>query len=95
MALEVDLMANNPVYVYDHACTNFDNTGLVGDVRPISALFSEEKNGLSQVTLRLSYDQYGKWKKCKVGNILKVLVPVRLPPVISNDEYANTTESYG
>lgn len=84
----------NPVYVYEHDCTDFDNTGLVGDLRPISATFTEEKNGLSQVTLRLSYDEYERWKQCKAGNILKVLVPVRVPPVIQNDEYANTTTSY-
>ena len=30
----------------------------------------------------------------EVGNILKVEVPVRIPPVIRDDEYANTTNVY-
>lgn len=85
---------NRPVYVYDQDCSNFANNGLVGDLRPISAIFSEEKNGLCQVTIRLTYDQYEKWKACKVGNILKCEVPVRVPPVIKNDQYANTTKKW-
>lgn len=85
---------NKPVYVYDKDCTDFSNNGLVGDLKPISAMFTEEKNGLCQVTIRLTYDQYEKWKKCKVGNILKCEVPVRVPPVIRNDQYANTTSAW-
>lgn len=85
---------NHPVYVYDKACTDFTTTGLVGDLKPISALFTEEKNGLSQVTLRLTYDEFNKWKAAKVGNIIKCEVPVRVPPVIADDEYASTTEKY-
>ena len=85
---------NKPVYVYDKNCTDFTTTGLAGDLKPISAIFDEEKNGISQVTIRLTYDQYGRWKHAKVGNIIKCEVPVRLPPVISDDEYANTTKEY-
>ena len=83
-----------PIYVYDKDCTDFTTTGLVGDLKPISAIFNEEKNGISQVTLRLTYDQYERWKAAKVGNIIKCEVPVRLPPVIEDDEYANTTTKY-
>jgi len=82
------------VYVYDKDCQDFTTTGLVGDLHPLSALFDEEKNGISQVTMRLSYDEYKRWKACKVGNILRCQVPVRMPPVISDDEYANTTTKY-
>lgn len=85
---------NRPVYVYDKGCTDFTTTGLVGDLKPILGTFYEEKNGLSQVTIRLPYDKYKRWKACKEGNILKCEVPVRIPPVISNDEYANTTQKY-
>lgn len=87
-------MKNKPVFVYAKDCTNFKTTGLVGDLRPLAATFNEEKNGISQVTLRLPYDQYEKWKAAKVGNIIKCQVPVRVPPVIKNDEYANRTEKY-
>lgn len=85
---------NKPVYVYSKDCTDFTTTGLVGDLKPISAIFNEEKNGISQVTIRLTYDQYERWKAAKVGNILKCQVPVRIPPVIRSDEYANTTKKY-
>lgn len=87
-------MKNKPIFVYAKDATDFTTTGLVGDLRPLSATFNEEKNGISQVTLRLPYDQYKKWKAAKVGNIIKCQVPVRVPPVISNDEYANTTKKY-
>jgi len=87
-------MKNKPVFVYAKDCTDFTTTGLVGDLRPLAATFNEEKNGISQVTLRLSYDQYEKWKAAKVGNIIKCQVPVRVPPVIKNNEYANKTKKY-
>lgn len=86
---------NNPVYVYDKDCTDFTTTGLAGDLKPMSAFFEEEKNGICQVTVRLRYDEYERWKKAaKVGNILKCKVPIRVPPVIRDDEYANTTKKY-
>lgn len=82
------------VYVYAHNTTNFDNTGLVGDLMPLQAVFKEEKNGISQITLRLSYDQYKKWQSCKVGNYIKARVPVRVPPVINEDQYSNVVKVY-
>ena len=84
----------NPIYVYDKSCTDFTTTGLAGDLKPLAATFNEEKNGISQVTIRMPYDEYEKWKQCKVGNIIKCKVPVRMPPAISQDEYANTTTKY-
>ena len=78
------------VYIYDKKCTDFTTTGLVGDIRPIECVFTEEANGESQITMKLTYDQYNRWKAAKVDNIVKCEVPVRVPPVIRNDEYANT-----
>ena len=86
-------MANTPpIYVYDKDCTDYANTGLVGDLQPIQAVFTEEKNGISEIELKLTYDQYNKWRQAQVGNIIKCKVPVRVPPVIENDEYANSTD---
>ena len=85
-------MAINPVYVYEQDCKKFTTTGMVGDLRPIEATFTEEKNGESQLVIKLTYDDLNKWKAAKVGNILKCEVPVRVPPVIDNDEYANTVK---
>lgn len=80
------------VYVFPHDCTDFTTTGLVGDLRPIEATFTEEKNGMSEVVIKLPYEQFEKWKACTVGNIIRCEVPVRVPPVINNDEYANTVQ---
>lgn len=83
-----------PLYAYPHDCTDFTTTGLVGDLKPIEATFTEEKNGMSEVTIKMPYDEYEKWKACKIGNIIKAEVPVRVPPVIQNDEYAGTVQVY-
>ena len=82
------------IYVYPHDCEDFTTTGLVGDLMPIEATFTEEKNGISEVVIKMPYDQYKKWKACKVGNIIKCKVPVRVPPVIRDDEYAGTVEVF-
>lgn len=81
---------NHPVYIYGQDCTDFTTTGLVGDIKPLEATFSEEKNGTSEVVMRIPYDEYKRWQAAKVGNIIKCEVPVRVPPVIDDDEYANT-----
>ena len=83
-----------PVYVYPADCENFTGTGLVGDLKPIQATFTEEKNGMSELKIRMPYDEYQKWKACRTGCILKAEVPVRMPPVIEDDEYATTTDVY-
>lgn len=82
------------IYVYPHDCDDFTTTGLVGDLNPLEATFEEEKNGISQVTIKMSYDQFKKWKACKVGNIIKCAVPVRVPPVIKDDQYATSADNY-
>lgn len=83
---------NKPLYVYPKDCEDFSTTGLVGDLMPMEATFTEEKNGVSEIVVRMPYDQYEKWKACKPGNIIKCEVPVRVPPVIENDEYAGSVE---
>lgn len=84
----------NPIYVYPHDCADFTTTGLVGDLQPIEATFEEEKNAIAQVTIKMPYDKFKKWQACKVGNILKCPVPVRIPPAIADDEYANNVDVY-
>lgn len=80
------------IFVYDQDCRDFTTTGLVGGLKPLEAVFTEQKNGESQITLKLTYDEYERWKAAKVGNLIKCEVPVRVPPVIRNDEYANTVK---
>lgn len=85
---------NKPIYVYPHDCDDFTTTGMVGDLQPLEATFTEEKNSISEVVIRLPYDQFKRWQACKIGNILKCLVPVRVPPVIEDNEYAGSTKVY-
>ena len=85
---------NRPVYVYPADCKDFTTTGLVGDLMPIEGTFTEEKNGVSEVVIKMPYDEYKKWKACQMGNIIKCEVPVRVPPVIEDDEYAGSVQVY-
>lgn len=85
---------NHPLYVYPEKCSDFTTTGLVGDLMPLKATFREEKNGISEIEIRMPYDQYEKWKACQQGRIIKCEVPCRVPPVIENDEYSGTVEVF-
>lgn len=76
------------VYVFDYNDVDFDTTGLVGDLQPIECTFYEEKNGESSLTMRLCYDPLHKWAAVKVGSYIKAQVPVRIPPKIINNKYA-------
>ena len=80
------------IYVYDKNERDFTTTGLVGDLTAIQAVFVEEKNGASEIQIKLPYDEYQRWKKAKIGNLIKCAVPVRIPPAIKDDEYANTVQ---
>lgn len=86
---------SNGIFVYPHDCTDFTTTGLVGDLKPLEATYTEEKNGLSEVVIRLPYDKEGRWKEAaRAGNIIKCEVPTRIPPVIADNEYATATDVY-
>lgn len=82
------------VYVYAHDAQSFATTGLAGDLQPIKCYFEEEKNGKSQLTMTLPYDSIGKWQQVKVGRYIKAKVPVRTPPDIDDNAYAQVVESY-
>lgn len=82
----------SPIYVYEDDCRDFSTTGLVGDLQPLEATFTEEKNGECAISIKLPYDQYERWKACKIGNIIKCEVPVRVPPVIEDDEYSSSVD---
>lgn len=82
------------VYVYAHDAVDITTTGLVGDLMPTKCLFEEEKNGKSVLTMSLQYDKWGKWKAVKNGNYIKAMVPVRVPPKIVNNKYAERVATY-
>lgn len=82
------------IYVYAPNEKDFTTTGLAGDLQPLEAVFQEEKNGISQVRIRMPYDQYKKWQYCRRGNIIKCMVPVRVPPVVKDGEYATQVSVY-
>lgn len=80
------------IFIYAHDCKDFSNTGLVGELHPIECMFSEEKNGSSELSIRMYYDADERWKSLKVGNIVKAQVPVRVPPVLVNGQYLDTVD---
>lgn len=82
------------IYVYPQDCEDFTTTGLVGDIKPLEAVFTEVKNGESELVMKLTYDEYERWKEAKVGNLVKCEVPVRVPPMIKDDEYVGTVNEY-
>lgn len=86
------MASKHGVYVYPHDCEDFTTTGMVGDLKPLQAVFTEKKNGESYVTIRLPYDEFNRWKAAKVGNIIKCEVPIRVPPAITDDEFADTVQ---
>lgn len=75
------------VYVFKFDDVDFDTTGLVGDLQPVECTFYEEKNGESNLTMRLCYDPLNKWAAVKVGSYIKAQVPVRVPPKITDNAY--------
>lgn len=83
------------IYVFPHDAESFSTTGLVGDLQPIECYFTEQKNGLSQLTMKLAYDDLGKWKSVQNGCKVKAPVPCRVPPVITPTyELAQTVKRY-
>lgn len=82
------------VYVFDHDDVDIDTTGRVGDLQPTECTFFEEKNGESSLSLHLCYDPLNKWAAVKVGSYIKAQVPVRVPPRIVNDVYAEDIAKY-
>lgn len=75
------------VYVFKFDDVDFDTTGLVGDLQPVECTFCEEKNGESNLSMRLCYDSLNKWAAVKVGSYIKAQVPVRVPPKITDNAY--------
>ena len=82
------------VYVYDFDDVDLDTTGRVGDLQPVECYFDEEKNGDSVLTMRLLYDELNKWAAVKVGSYIKAMVPVRVPPKITNNAYDREIMTY-
>lgn len=88
------MVERSGVYVYAHDDVDITATGLVGDLLPIKCTFTEEKNGKSLIEMQLHYDQWGKWRAVKPGNYIKALVPVRVPPKIVNNLFAESVTTY-
>lgn len=82
------------VYVFGRDDVDIDTTGLVGDLQPISCVFTEEKNGDSSLEMRLCYDGLNKWAAVKPGCYIKAKVPVRVPPRIVSSAYTTEVTTY-
>lgn len=82
------------VYLFKHDAQDFSTNGLVGDLQPLECRFEEQKNGISQITMLIPYDKLEKWKQVQVGRYIKADVPVRTPPVMGDNAYAQMANIY-
>lgn len=80
------------IYLYESNATELDGMGLVGALTPTECVFSEEANGISEVTLTHPLDEWARYTQLAVGRILKIPVPVRSVPEIENGEIVTSVE---
>lgn len=82
------------IYVYPQNCDDFTNFGLVGALTPISCIFEEEANGMSEITLEHPIDAFGRFTALEPNNLLVVDVPVRTTPEINGNKIVTSVEQY-
>lgn len=82
------------IYVYDKACDDFTNFGLVGALTPTECTFEEEANGLSEITLEHPLDDFGRFAALQRDNLLIAEVPVRTTPEIQNGAIVTSVEKW-
>ena len=82
------------IYVYDKACEDFTNFGLVGALTPTECTFEEEANGLSEITLEHPLDDFGRFAALQRDNLLIAEVPVRTTPEIQNGAIVTSVEKW-
>lgn len=82
------------IYVYDKACEDFTNFGLVGALTPTECTFEEEANGLSEITLEHPLDDFGRFTALRRDNLLIAEVPVRTTPEIQNGAIVTSVEKW-
>ena len=70
------------IFVYDAGATDFTNNGL-GALKPENCLVTEEINGEYSLTLVHPIDETGKWRRLRMGNIIKAPVPAGKTPRIN------------
>lgn len=82
------------IYVYDKACEDFTNFGLVGALTPTECTFEEEANGLSEITLEHPLDDFGRFTALQRDNLLISEVPVRTTPEIQDGAIVTSVEQW-
>lgn len=82
------------IYVYPQNCDDFTNFGLVGALTPISCIFEEEANGMSEITMEHPIDNFGRFTALEPNNLLVVDVPVRTTPEINGGKIVTSVEQY-
>lgn len=82
------------IYVYPQNCDDFTTFGLVGALTPISCVFEEEANGMSEITLEHPIDAFGRFAALEPNNLLVVDVPVRTTPEIDGNKIVTSVEQY-
>lgn len=82
------------IYVFDSRAEDLSTFGLVGALTPISCIFEEEANGLSELTLEHPIDDFGKFTALSRGNLLVADVPVRTAPEIDGEQIVTSVERW-
>lgn len=82
------------IYVYDQACDDFANFGLVGALRPEKCQFEETANGLSELTIVHPIDDVGRYAALKNHNLIMAEVPVRTTPEIEGETIVTSVEKW-
>lgn len=79
-------------YHYPADCTDFSTNGL-GTLIPSSCTVAETLNGIWEVNMVHPIDEYGKWTRLQVGNIIRVPVPSALTPYVKMLDHSVTIET--
>lgn len=82
------------VYVFEPNESDLTSFGLVGALEPISCVYEEVANGMSEITMEHPMDEpWGKYLALKEDYLLTVDVPVRMTPEINGTHFVTAVET--
>lgn len=81
------------ICAYSADAVDFTTNGL-GPLDPIECTVTETLNGMWELTLTHTLDEFGKWNRIQLGNIIKAPVPSGKTPALSMSVSTTQTEVY-
>ena len=82
------------VYIYEADADDFSTIGICGALTPTSCSFHAIANGKDSITLEHPMDELNRYTCLQENRILKVDVPVRTTPEISNGQFVTVVEKW-